>query len=54
MLFVAQSNLIALVLGLLIGLIVAYWAFRAGRTPPADAPAEPQPDETNPTETPLP
>ena len=37
MLFVAQTNLIALLLGLLIGLVTAYWVFRRrGVTPDAD------------------
>jgi hypothetical protein len=50
MLFVANSNLIALLLGLLIGLIVAFWVFKAR----GKRPAETGTDETNPTETPLP
>ena len=37
MLFLAQTNFIALLLGLLIGLVVAFWAFRGRRnaSPPA-------------------
>ena len=31
MLFVAQANLIALLLGLLIGLVTAYWVYRGRR-----------------------
>jgi hypothetical protein len=31
MLFVAETNFIALLLGLLIGLVTAYWVFRGRR-----------------------
>jgi hypothetical protein len=50
MLFVAESNLIALLLGLLIGLVVAFWIFKGRR-------AQAGPDTTSEShaqETPLP
>ena len=62
MLFVANSNLIALGLGLLIGLLVAFWVFKLGRKLPPDSDgsagesatrADDRP-HTNETETPLP
>jgi hypothetical protein len=57
MLFVANSNLIALGLGLLIGLVVAFWVFKLGRKLPPETDsttsAEGRPDP-NETETPLP
>jgi hypothetical protein len=38
MLFVAQANLIALLLALLIGFVTAFWTFRAlRRSPPVAA-----------------
>ena len=37
MLFVAQANLIALLLALLIGFVTAFWTFRALRRPPSTA-----------------
>lgn len=50
MLFVAQTNLIALLLGLLIGLVTAYWLFRGrhARTPAATQ----HPQDTRAQETP--
>ena len=62
MLFVANSNLIALGLGLLIGLIVAFWVFKLGRKlPPGSdnsvgrsATSNEDRPNTNDTETPLP
>ena len=37
MLFVAQTNLVALLIGLLIGLVTAYWIFRGRRGGTAEA-----------------
>ncbi|WP_165356412.1 hypothetical protein [Sphingosinicella sp. BN140058] len=56
MLFVANSNLIALGLGLLIGLVVAFWIFKLGRKlpPQADQPSTEDRPGPNETETPLP
>lgn len=57
MLFVANSNLIALGLGLLIGLVVAFWVFKLGRKLPPEidhAPGHEERAGPNQTETPLP
>ena len=52
MLFVAETNLIALLLGLLIGLTVAFWVFK-GRRRRAE-PASDVTSQSNAQETPLP
>jgi hypothetical protein len=52
MLFVAETNLIALLLGLLIGLVVAFWVYKGRR-----GSAQPRSDVTSQShaqETPLP
>ena len=52
MIFVANANLAALLLGLLIGLIVALWIYK-GRRGPAAGGGDAS-DETGAKETPLP
>jgi hypothetical protein len=52
MLFVAQANLIALLLALLIGFVTAFWAFRAHSRPARTAADET--DAATVKETPLP
>ena len=48
MLFVAEANVIALLIGLLIGLVTAFWIFKGRRRPAA-------PDtQSHAQETPLP
>ena len=52
MLFVASTNMIALLLGLLIGLVTAFWIFKVGRNPPPGS-LDPQ-SQPAPKESPLP
>ncbi|WP_167737332.1 hypothetical protein [Sphingomonas parva] len=48
MLFVAETQFIALLLGLLIGLVVSYWIFKGRRAaaPPADTISQAHAQET--------